>query len=69
MIEDILERTGADRAVMIGDRDNDREAALTHRVPFILFRGGFHATEPVDGDRVAYDYGEVRDFLLPASRT
>ena len=69
MIADIVERTGARNAVMIGDRDNDRDAAQASRVPFVLFRGGFHAAEPTDGDRVVNDYGELRDLLLPTSRT
>jgi phosphoglycolate phosphatase-like HAD superfamily hydrolase len=65
MVRDILADTGASRPVMVGDRDGDRQAALANRIPFVLFTGGFLATRPRPGDRVARNYEEVRRFLLP----
>jgi phosphoglycolate phosphatase-like HAD superfamily hydrolase len=64
MVRDILQATAAKRAVFVGDRGGDRDAARAHRVPFILFTGGFGPAPTVNGDRVAKDYGEVRRMLL-----
>jgi phosphoglycolate phosphatase len=65
MVRDILATTGARHAVMVGDRANDRESATANRIPFILFAGGFLATEPKNGEPVARDYAELRALLLP----
>jgi phosphoglycolate phosphatase-like HAD superfamily hydrolase len=65
MISDIMLSTGAESAIMVGDRDNDREAARANGIPFALFTGGFQSTEPAAGDRVVASYGELRDLLLP----
>ena len=66
MIADILLHTTetADSAVMIGDRDSDRQAAAAHGVPFILFTGGFDPLSPRPGDGVAMDYAQVRSMLI-----
>jgi phosphoglycolate phosphatase-like HAD superfamily hydrolase len=67
MVRDILALTPDAPAVMIGDRDNDRDAARANGLPFVLFAGGFSGTAPRDGDQVARDYGEVRRLLLGAA--
>lgn len=64
MIADILETTGVRPAVMVGDRDSDREAARGNDVPFILFTGGFGPIAPLDGDGRAGSFGELRALLL-----
>jgi phosphoglycolate phosphatase len=65
MIEDILLHEDTRDAVMVGDRWNDREAALENRIPFVLFAGGFAGTERHPSDRVAVTYEELREILLP----
>ncbi|MCA9750678.1 MAG: HAD family hydrolase [Gemmatimonadetes bacterium] len=67
MVGAILRETGIfpTRAVMVGDRDSDREAARAHGVPFVLFAGGFFSTPSENGDRIVRDYGELRALLLP----
>jgi phosphoglycolate phosphatase len=65
MVADILACTGVGPAVMVGDRDSDREAARASRVPFVLFTGGFEPLTPRDGDGVAASYGDLRRMLLP----
>jgi HAD superfamily hydrolase (TIGR01549 family) len=67
MIAELLGNFGTRNAVMIGDRESDREAAAANRVPFILFTGGFGGPPPAPGDRVALDYREVRRALLAPS--
>jgi phosphoglycolate phosphatase-like HAD superfamily hydrolase len=64
MIADILTCTGISNAIMVGDRESDREAAHGNRIPFVLFTGGFGGTASTDGDRVARDYGELAGMLL-----
>jgi phosphoglycolate phosphatase-like HAD superfamily hydrolase len=64
MVRAILDATGARRAVFVGDRGGDRDAARAHGVLFVLFTGGFGPAPSVNGDRVANDYGEVRRLLL-----
>jgi phosphoglycolate phosphatase-like HAD superfamily hydrolase len=49
---------------MIGDRDADRQAARAHRLPFVLFTGGFAETPRADREWVARDYVELRALLL-----
>jgi phosphoglycolate phosphatase-like HAD superfamily hydrolase len=49
---------------MVGDRDTDREAARSNRVPFVLFRGGFDPIAPVDGEGRAASFAELRGLLL-----
>jgi phosphoglycolate phosphatase-like HAD superfamily hydrolase len=67
MIGDILLHTGnpPEAAVMIGDRDSDRDAAAANGVAFLLFTGGFDPLAPRPGDGVARDYAELRKLLLP----
>lgn len=65
MLRDILTATGARDAVMVGDRANDRESARANRIPFILFAGGFLATDATDGETVVRSYAELRRVLLP----
>ncbi len=67
MIADIRLSTVSEHSIMVGDRAGDREAARAHRVPFVLFAGGFFATPPVDGDTVVRSYAELREILLPGS--
>lgn len=67
MVRDILASTGARDAVMVGDRANDREAALANRIPFILFAGGFLETEARENEPVVKDYDRLRALLLPSS--
>ncbi len=68
MIREILGNFGTRNAVMIGDRESDREAAAQNRIPFILFTGGFGGTLPLSGERAAGDYREVRRALeVPAA--
>ena len=64
MVAEILARFGTRDAVMIGDRESDREAASANRIPFILFTGGFGGTTPLRGERSAKDYGELARALL-----
>ncbi len=64
MVRDIVRVARGVPAIMIGDRDNDREAARANGLPFVLFAGGFSATEARDGDRVVHDYAELRRLLL-----
>jgi len=64
MVREILRATGAKRAVFVGDRGGDRQAAHAHGVPFVLFTGGFGPAPVVEGDRVAGDYGAVRQLFL-----
>ena len=64
MVREILDATGAKRAVMVGDRDGDRQAARAHGVPFVLFTGGFGPAPAAEGDRLAADYGDVRSSVL-----
>ncbi len=64
MIEQILATFGTRDAVMIGDRESDREAAASNRVPFILYTGGFGGTIPLSGERTANDYASLREMLL-----
>jgi len=63
MIREILGNFGTRKAVMIGDRESDREAAAQNRIPFILFTGGFGGPLPLSGERAASDYREVRRAL------
>lgn len=65
MLQSILRIAGHSRAVMVGDRDNDREAAHANGLPFVLFTGGFSGTRTSDGDHVAPDYATLRRLLLP----
>jgi phosphoglycolate phosphatase-like HAD superfamily hydrolase len=64
MLREIVRAARGARGVMIGDRDNDREAAAANGLPFVLFAGGFSGTTPRDGDRVVRDYAELRRLLL-----
>jgi len=64
MIADILATTGVHPAVMIGDRDSDREAARANDVPFVLFTGGFGPIAPLDGEGRAGSFAELRGLLL-----
>jgi phosphoglycolate phosphatase-like HAD superfamily hydrolase len=64
MVREILDETRATRAVMIGDRAGDRDAAVANRIAFVLFTGGFGASPRAPGDLVAGDYDEVRRMLL-----
>lgn len=64
MVADILATVGTRDAVLVGDRDSDRQAARANGIPFILFTGGFGGEEPRTGDHVARDYGEIRRYLL-----
>jgi len=64
MVADILRTTGAREAVMVGDRESDREAARAHRIPFILFTGGFGPAASDNGDRVAATFADLRAMLL-----
>ena len=68
MVGEILRVTGARTGLMVGDRSGDREAARAHRVPFVLFAGGFFATPPEDSDTVVTSYDELRALLLPDRR-
>jgi HAD superfamily hydrolase (TIGR01549 family) len=63
MIAEILGIFGTRNAVMIGDRDSDRQAAAANRIPFVLFTGGFGETPVFPGERTAHDYAEVRRAL------
>jgi HAD superfamily hydrolase (TIGR01549 family) len=63
MVREILGNFGTRNAVMIGDRESDREAAASNGIPFILYTGGFGETAPRPGDRLAKDYDEVRRSL------
>ena len=65
MLAGILATAGHRRAVMVGDRESDREAARVNRLPFVLFAGGFSSTKPGNGDLVAGDYAALRRLLLP----
>lgn len=65
MLAEIFAETGTREAVMIGDRDSDRQGAKGQRIPFVLFTGGFSGTAPADGDHVATDYAALRRMLLP----
>ncbi len=65
MVGDILLQTGASNGIMVGDRAGDRSAAQAHGVPFVLFAGGFFATEPMPDDTVVTSYAELREMLLP----
>lgn len=64
MIADILDHTGIGNALMVGDRESDREAAHGNGIPFVLFTGGFGGTESTDGDRVARNYADLTEMLL-----
>jgi HAD superfamily hydrolase (TIGR01549 family) len=68
MIAEILENFGTRNAIMIGDRESDREAAAANRIPFVLFAGGFGETAPIPGDHVARDYVEVRRALAATQK-
>lgn len=63
MLAEIFAETGTRDAVMVGDRDSDRHGALAHRIPFVLFTGGFAGTAPANGDHVAPDYATLRRML------
>ena len=65
MLAEIFLETGERTAVMIGDRDSDRQGAVAHGIPFVLFTGGFSGTSAVAGDHVAADYAALRELLLP----
>ena len=65
MLKEIIAETGEKRAVMIGDRDSDREGARAASLPFVLFAGGFARTAVSDGERVVRNYEELRALLLP----
>jgi HAD superfamily hydrolase (TIGR01549 family) len=65
MVAEILAAAGHRRAIVIGDRESDRDAARGNRLPFVLFTGGFSATRPSDGDVVAEDYAALRRILSP----
>jgi phosphoglycolate phosphatase-like HAD superfamily hydrolase len=65
MIGEILAICGGGPALMVGDRAGDREAARAHRVPFVLFAGGFFSTAHEEGDTVVGSYAELRELLLP----
>lgn len=67
MVSSILDSAGHRSAVMIGDRDSDREAARVNRLPFVLFAGGFSGTRPAAGDLVASDYVKLRGLLVPGA--
>ncbi len=67
MVADILTTIGTRDAVLVGDRDSDRQAARANGIPFILFVGGFGGEEPHAEDHVARDYGEIRRYLLGES--
>jgi HAD superfamily hydrolase (TIGR01549 family) len=67
MIAEHLERFETRDAVMIGDRESDREAAAANSIPFILFTGGFGATIPLPGETFANTYTEVRSLLFNKS--
>ena len=64
MVSQILDAAEAPPAVVVGDRDTDREAARANRLPFVLFAGGFSSTARSDGDIVARDFSELRRLLL-----
>ena len=64
MIAEILASFQTRDAVMIGDRESDREAAATNRIPFILFTGGFGGTIPLPGETTAKTYAEVRSLVF-----
>jgi len=66
MIAEILAIFKTRDAVMIGDRESDREAAAVNRIPFVLFTGGFGGTTPLRGEVTANDYTEVRRLLFDA---
>lgn len=63
MLAEIFAETGTRNAVMVGDRESDRAGALAHKIPFILFTGGFAGTSPLEDDHVAQDYATVRSML------
>lgn len=64
MVAEILQWTGTRDAVLVGDREGDREAARANRIPFILFTGGFGPAPSLNGDRVAQTFDELRAMLL-----
>lgn len=63
MLTEIFAETGTRDAIMVGDRESDRSGALAHKIPFVLFTGGFAGTAPADGDHVANDYATLRRML------
>jgi phosphoglycolate phosphatase-like HAD superfamily hydrolase len=64
MLREILAVVPARRAVMVGDRDGDRQAARANRIAFVLFTGGFSAPPASDGDGAAATFEELRALLL-----
>jgi phosphoglycolate phosphatase-like HAD superfamily hydrolase len=64
MLADILASAGHRSALMVGDRESDRDAAQVNGLPFVLFAGGFSATKRRNGDLVASDYAALRRMLL-----
>ena len=59
----LLERTSPDRAVMIGDRVYDKEAARENSLPFIGCAYGYNAPEISDADRVANHASELFELV------
>jgi phosphoglycolate phosphatase len=64
MVATIRAESNGRLAVMVGDRDSDREAARANGLPFVLFAGGFSSTSRKEGDYVAHDFSEIRRLLL-----
>ena len=59
----LLERTSPDRAVMIGDRVYDKEAARENSLPFIGCACGYNAPEISVADRVANHASELFELV------
>lgn len=69
MVTRILQEMGTREAIMIGDRESDRQAAKANDIPFLLFTGGFGGTPAADEDLLADDYTAVRrQLLVPSPR-
>ncbi|MFN8177250.1 MAG: HAD family hydrolase [bacterium] len=64
MVSQILDLAEGAPAVVVGDRETDREAARANRLPFVLFAGGFSSTARSDGDVLVRDFAELRRLLL-----
>lgn len=60
----LLDRLRPDRAVMVGDRVYDKEAARANRLPFIGCAYGYNADEIMDADRVAHHAGELSRLVM-----
>lgn len=60
----LLEKVNPNKAIMVGDRIYDKEAAYANNIPFIGCKYGFNADEVADADVAVNSPSEIYDAVI-----